>query len=88
MRYECGSNQRFAACSQDSCERITFLDKDERCKYAHNNPSCRDQVFIINYNAFFYCTCDNDDLLSLACIILLLVECVLLFWAIYFTTIR
>ncbi|XP_017857037.1 PREDICTED: sodium/potassium/calcium exchanger 6, mitochondrial [Drosophila arizonae] len=72
----------------DSCERIVFLDKEERCKYANTNPSCINQVFLFNYNAFFYCQCDTDDLLSLACTVWLLLECVLIFWVIYFTTIQ
>ncbi|TDG45892.1 hypothetical protein AWZ03_007612 [Drosophila navojoa] len=72
----------------DSCERIVFLDRQDRCKYANTNPSCLSQVFLFNYNAIFYCKCDADDLLGLACTVWLLLECVLIFWVIYFTTIH
>ncbi|EDW63734.1 mitochondrial sodium/calcium exchanger protein isoform X1 [Drosophila virilis] len=72
--------------AQQRCERLTLMDKSRRCDYAKNSDACQARVFMLNYNSFFYCGCDDNDLFRFMCIVLLLLASSLLFWVIYFTT--
>ncbi|XP_064538603.1 mitochondrial sodium/calcium exchanger protein-like isoform X2 [Drosophila montana] len=83
----CEAHLNFAKpVAQHRCERLTLLDKSRRCDYARNSEACLSRMFMLNYNSFFYCGCDDNHLFRFMCIVLLLIVSSLLFWVIYFTT--
>ncbi|KAL7739809.1 hypothetical protein ACLKA6_018054 [Drosophila palustris] len=72
----------------ERCEQITLLEPNERCDYATNALSCLQHVYIINYNKYFYCTCDANDLSRIICVLMLISFCCWQFWIIFVTTIK